>query len=90
MSRSWQLTRLPGLSNNIRMYTFMGLGGQELLFILLVLGVLFLLPIIALVDVIRSDFRGSNDKLIWVIVILFLNVIGALLYLVMGRKQRIA
>jgi hypothetical protein len=54
------------------------------------LGVLFLLPIIALVDVIRSDFRGSNDKLIWVIVILFLNVIGALLYLVMGRKQRIA
>ena len=90
MGRTWQSGQLPGLSNNIRMYTFMGLGGQELVFILLVLGVLFLLPIIALVDVIRSDFRGSNDKLIWVIVILFLNVIGALLYLVMGRKQRIA
>lgn len=72
------------------MYAFMGLGGQELLFILLVLSVLFLLPIIALVDVIRSDFRGSNDKLIWVIVILFLNVIGALLYLVIGRNQRVA
>lgn len=72
------------------MYTFIGLGGQELLYILLVLGVLFLLPIIALVDVIRSDFRGSNDKLIWVIVILFLNVIGALLYLIIGRNQRIA
>ena len=72
------------------MYTFIGLGGQELLFILLVLGVLFLLPIIALVDVIRSDFRGSNDKLIWVVVILFLNIIGALLYLFIGRNQRIA
>lgn len=72
------------------MYTFIGLGGQEVLFILLVLGILFLLPLIALVDVIRSDFRGSNDKLIWVIVILFLNIIGALLYLIIGRNQRIA
>ena len=72
------------------MYAFMGLGGQELLFILLVLGILLLLPLIALVDVIRSDFRGSNDKLIWVVVILFLNVIGALLYLFIGRNQRIA
>lgn len=71
------------------MYTFIGLGGQEVIFILLVLGILFLLPLIALVDVIRSDFRGSNDKLIWVIVILFLNIIGALLDLVIGRNQRI-
>lgn len=72
------------------MHTFIGLGGQEILFILIVLGVVFLLPLIALVDVIRSDFRGSNDKLIWVIVILFLNVIGALLYLIIGRNQRTA
>jgi len=72
------------------MHTFIGLGGRELLFIFLALGILFLLPLIALVDVIRSNFRGSNDKLIWVIVILFLNVVGALLYLVIGRNQRIA
>ncbi|MFD2572791.1 PLDc N-terminal domain-containing protein [Spirosoma soli] len=72
------------------MYTFMGLGGQELLIIFIALGVFTLLPIIALVDVIRSDFRGSNDKLIWVLVILFLNLIGALLYLIIGRNQRIA
>ena len=71
------------------MQAFIGLGGQELLFILLVLGILFLLPLIALVDVIRSDFRGSNDKLIWVVVILFLNIIGALLYFFIGRNQRI-
>ena len=70
------------------MYTFIGLGGQELLFILVALGIVFLLPLIAMVDVIHSDFRGSNDKLIWVIVILFLNIIGALLYLVIGRNQR--
>ena len=72
------------------MYTFIGLGGQEPLFILAALGVLFLLPLIALVDVIRSNFRGSNDKLIWVIVILFLNIVGAVLYLIIGRNQRVA
>ena len=71
------------------MYTFIGLGGQELLLILSALGILILLPLIALVDIIRSDFRGQNDKLIWVIVVLFLNIIGALLYIFKGRNQRI-
>lgn len=70
------------------MYTFIGLGLVELLFALLALGIVLLLPLIALVDVIRSNFLGSNDKLIWVIVILFLNIIGALLYLFIGRNQR--
>ncbi|WP_080058206.1 PLDc N-terminal domain-containing protein [Spirosoma aerolatum] len=44
----------------------------------------------ALVDVVRSEFRGSNDKLIWVIIIVFLNIIGALLYFFIGRNQRIS
>ena len=72
------------------MYALLGLGAQELLLISIALGLLFLLPIIALVDVVRSNFRGSNDKLIWVVIILFLNVIGALLYFAIGRNQRFA
>ncbi len=72
------------------MYALLGLGAQELLLISIALGLLFLLPIIALVDVVRSNFRGSNDKLIWVVIILFLNVIGALLYFAIGRNQRVA
>ncbi|GAB3950983.1 hypothetical protein GCM10028805_30180 [Spirosoma harenae] len=72
------------------MHAFIGIGAIELIVILAVGGLLFLLPIIALVDVIRSEFRGSNDKLIWVIVILFLNLIGAILYFFIGRNQRIS
>ncbi len=64
--------------------------GGTWLFLSLLVGIGILLPLLALVDVLRNDFRGSNDKLIWVIIILFLNVIGALLYLVIGRNQRIA
>lgn len=62
----------------------------ELILILLAGAVVFLLPIMALVDVVRSEFRGQNDKVIWVIVILFLNIIGAALYFFIGRNQRIS
>ena len=75
------------------MYAFMGLGGQEVMLIFIALTVLvvtLLVPIIALIDVVRSDFRGQNDKLIWVVVILFLNLIGAVLYWTIGRTQRVA
>ena len=55
----------------------------------LILLVGLLLPIIALVDVIRSNFKGSNDKLIWVLVVLFLNVFGSVLYFLIGTGQKI-
>lgn len=58
--------------------------------ILLVFGVLgLILPIVALIDIIKSQFNG-NDKLIWVLVVLFLSFIGAILYFIIGRKQRIS
>ena len=67
------------------MYTFIGLGVPELLIILSVLGGIFVVfPLVALIEVIRSDFRGQNDKLTWVIIILFLNLIGAVRTLVLA------
>ncbi|GAB4020853.1 PLDc N-terminal domain-containing protein [Spirosoma koreense] len=71
------------------MPTFIGIGGQELIFVLLFAGAFLLLPLIALIDVVRSEFQGPNDKLIWVIIIVFLNIIGAILYFAIGRNQRI-
>jgi hypothetical protein len=44
--------------------------------------------IIALVDVLKSEFRGQNDKLLWAIVIVLGGVIGAILYFVIGRNQK--
>ena len=66
-----------------------GLGGFELLLI----AIFFILPlflwIIALVEVLKSEFKNSNDKLIWVLVILLFPIIGALLYFIIGRNQRV-
>ena len=53
--------------------------------ILIVCGLL--IPMIALIDVIRNDFT-KNNKIVWVLVILFTNFIGALLYFISGVSQK--
>lgn len=67
------------------MITLRMIGPWQVLIILFGL----LLPIIALIDVLRSNFKGSNDKLIWVLVILFLNIFGSVLYFLIGKRQKI-
>ena len=47
-----------------------------------------ILPIIALIDIIRNEFKGNN-KLIWLLVIIFFNLFGVLLYFIFGREQKI-
>ena len=54
--------------------------------ILMILAVI--LPIIALIDILRNEFKGNN-KLIWILVILFTSLVGVLLYFRYGTKQKI-
>ncbi|GMQ30062.1 PLDc N-terminal domain-containing protein [Algoriphagus confluentis] len=42
----------------------------------------------ALIDCLRSDFRGPNQKLIWIILILFAPMVGTFLYLSMSRRTK--
>jgi len=59
---------------------------------MLILGVVLLIgfipTIIALIDILKSKFEGNN-KIVWILVVLFLNLIGAILYFAIGRNQRI-
>ena len=41
----------------------------------------------ALVDCVRRTFAGDNEKLIWVVVIVLANTIGAIIYLIVGRPK---
>lgn len=59
---------------------------ELLLLIFLVAGILWAL---ALVNILKKEFKG-NDKLIWIIVVVFLPIIGTLLYFFVGRKQSIS
>ncbi|MDI9366502.1 MAG: PLD nuclease N-terminal domain-containing protein [Flavobacterium sp.] len=49
----------------------------------------FILWAYCLIDILRSHFKGSNDKLIWILVVLLIPCLGGFLYLIIGRKQRI-
>ena len=55
----------------------------------LILIVLIISWIIILVDILRSNFKNSIDKLIWLIVITLIPILGLLLYIIIGRKQKI-
>ncbi|MEM6842931.1 MAG: PLD nuclease N-terminal domain-containing protein [Bacteroidota bacterium] len=50
----------------------------------------FGLWLFALIDVLRSRFRNDADKIIWVLVVLFLQFLGAIIYFAVGRNQKIA
>ena len=41
----------------------------------------------ALIDVLTGRFEG-NDKIVWVLIIIFLPFLGALLYFLIGRDRR--
>ena len=68
---------------------FIGIGGAELIFLLILLIGVLLFPLLMVVNVLQSKFRDPYNKLVWVVVILLVPLIGALLYLLIGRNQRI-
>ena len=78
------------LTDRSRLCMF-GIGIQEIIVMLIGL----LIPVLAialliwaLVDILKSEFTGSN-KIIWVIVVLLLPLLGSILYFAIGTKQKI-
>ena len=43
----------------------------------------------ALIDCITNEPSEGNDKLIWVLIIVFLHSVGALIYLIAHRPDRV-
>lgn len=63
-------------------------GGTEIILILIIVLLVGLLPIIALVSILTSQFEG-DDKLIWALVVILLPFIGSVLYFTIGKNKRI-
>lgn len=45
--------------------------------------------IYALIDMIRSDFKDQNQKLIWALVLLIVPFFGVFIYLSMSRRTKL-
>ncbi|MCU4162527.1 PLD nuclease N-terminal domain-containing protein [Carboxylicivirga caseinilyticus] len=64
------------------------IAGIELIIVLLVIVFVLLLPLLALISILKNEFKGNN-KIVWVLVVLFLPFFGSILYFTMGKNQRI-
>jgi len=64
-----------------------GLGIQEILSLLPIICVL-LFPLWTLVDVLKGEF-SRNNQIIWVMVIIFLPLLGSIIYVARGRGQKV-
>jgi len=44
--------------------------------------------LIALIDVLRNDFKVPQNKLIWIVVLLLIPFLGWILYFFIGKHQK--
>jgi O-antigen ligase len=59
-----------------------------LVFVFLVL--VFIFWLVMLLDVVKKDFKKSDDKIMWVLILLFANWIGAVIYYaIVFREERL-
>lgn len=65
-----------------------GLWAWQIAVLLFFILVPVALMIWAIIDLVQSTFADSTNKLIWALVIIFMPLIGAVLYLIVGRKQK--
>jgi Phospholipase_D-nuclease N-terminal len=57
--------------------------------IILVAVAMVLLWLAAIIDIVRNDFKRDADKIVWFLFVMILPPIGVLLYLFIGRFQKI-
>jgi hypothetical protein len=62
------------------------IGAWQIILIFILICILS--TIIALIDIVRNEFT-RNNKIVWLLVVLFGNFLGAVLYFIIGRKQKL-
>ncbi|TDI76886.1 MAG: hypothetical protein E2O83_08935 [Bacteroidetes bacterium] len=62
-----------------------GIGGLEILIIFILPGILWLW---SLIDCVKGEFK-NYDKIVWILLIILLPILGAILYLIIGRNQKV-
>jgi hypothetical protein len=71
----------------------MGLGAPELLLLLIVFGIGVLgtaFWIWMLIDCVMKEPSEGNERLVWVVIVVFTHIIGAAIYFFVRRPKRIA
>ena len=67
---------------------FLMIGPWQIILILITVFLGIIPTIVALIDIVRNEFTGNN-KIVWLLVVLLGNFLGALLYFIIGRTQKL-
>ena len=68
---------------------FLMIGPWQIILILITVFLGIIPTIVALIDILRNEFSGNN-KIVWLLVVLLGSFLGALLYFIIGRKQKLS
>jgi len=72
------------------MYFLLSMPGSSE-WILIIFGIFLLaFQIWAIVDIIKSDFKQPDNKLLWIILIVIMPLIGSVIYYYMRDGQKLA
>jgi hypothetical protein len=63
------------------------IGGLAGLVFLAIAILVFVFWIMMLIDCIKNPNLSSNERIVWVLVVIFLYGLGALIYFLAGRKK---
>lgn len=77
----------PNFKDMISNFLIGVMGPWQIAIVLLII-IAILMPLIALIDILKHEFTGSN-KIIWLIVVFLLPYLGAILYFTIGTQQKI-
>jgi hypothetical protein len=64
-------------------------GGAEWLIILAIIIAALVFWIKSIVEIAGSTFEDPNMKIVWLLIVIFLGLLGAIIYTIAGRKGRI-
>lgn len=67
---------------------FLNLGTPEIIMISLYALLPFFLIVYCLIDIVRSDFKDLGTKFLWIIIVLVAPILGSVIYLLIGKKQK--
>lgn len=48
---------------------------------------LFIFWVLMIIDIAKKKFKNDNDKIVWILIVIFLNWIGAIIYYFVIKKR---
>jgi len=56
---------------------------------LFIVSIPFILMVYSVVDIVRSDFKDTTHKLLWILIVVLAPLIGSIIYLLIGRSKKL-